>query len=233
MNETVSNVVIDLCSVSKLYGYQLAIDNVSLTLYQGEVVCLLGRNGGGKSTLINLMLGLSSPTTGKIKLRNQFYSKPLIGAALQDADYMQSLTVHELVEFVRKQYPSPLSYKDIAEIFLLDSVLQKVAKQLSFGQKKLLALALAFAGDPDIVFLDEPTIGMDSISRDHFWSIIKRFATKQRLILFTTHYLEEANALANRLLILKSGKLVCNQLVTQGNDSVSYLETTFKRFAYE
>jgi ABC-2 type transport system ATP-binding protein len=201
-----------LANVTKRYGAVVALDNLSLALRPGEVVALLGPNGAGKSTAVRLLLGLIAPTSGGVHV---FGSDPRttatrtrVGAMLQVARIPETLRVREHLDLFRSYYPRPLAMQEIVRIAQLDGIENKFFSQLSGGQKQRVLFGLALCGDPDLIFLDEPTAGMDIEARRGLWQQIRSLADRGKTVLLTTHYLEEADALAHRIIVLNKGKIV-------------------------
>jgi ABC-2 type transport system ATP-binding protein len=201
-----------LANVTKRYGAVVALDNLSLALRPGEVVALLGPNGAGKSTAVRLLLGLIAPTSGGVHV---FGSDPCttatrtrVGAMLQVARIPETLRVREHLDLFRSYYPRPLAMQEIVRIAQLDGIENKFFSQLSGGQKQRVLFGLALCGDPDLIFLDEPTAGMDIEARRGLWQQIRSLADRGKTVLLTTHYLEEADALAHRIIVLNKGKIV-------------------------
>lgn len=205
--------IIELNQVSKLFKNKMAVNRVSFSIQKGEVVAILGPNGAGKTTTIMMMLGLLEPTDGSVQL---FGSHPKakavrekIGALLQEVSVIDALKVREVIQLFRSYYPQPLSYEDLVAFtgFTKDE-LQKRANKLSGGQKRRLDFALAMAGNPDVLFFDEPTVGMDVTSRKLFWSTVRDLRDRGKTILFTTHYLQEADDIAERVILFHEGNII-------------------------
>jgi ABC-2 type transport system ATP-binding protein len=206
--------VASLSHVTKRYANGvLALDDLSLTLGRGEIVALLGPNGAGKSTAVKLLMGLSSPSSGAV---NIFGADPRhtaarlrTGVMLQIGTAPHMLRVREQVNLFRGYYANPMPYAEIVKAAGLEGIEERFFVQLSGGQKQRMLFALALAGDPDLLFLDEPTVGLDIEARRAMWSQIRLMAARGKTVLLTTHYLEEADALAHRIIVLNKGKLVC------------------------
>jgi ABC-2 type transport system ATP-binding protein len=202
---------IELQAVSKSYGSVLALDEVSFTIPQGQVVALLGPNGAGKTTAINLMLGLRRPTRGQARLLGRDprdrRARSCCGVMLQESGVPLTLTVRETVALFRSYYPTPMSLTRILEMAELSGKASARVGALSGGQRQRLYFALAVCGDPDVLFLDEPTSGLDVEARHNFWEQMREFVRMGKTILLTTHYLEEADALADRILVIDSGRV--------------------------
>jgi ABC-2 type transport system ATP-binding protein len=207
--------VASLTNITKRYANGvLALDNLSLTLRRGEIVALLGPNGAGKSTAVKLMMGLSAPTAGTVRIfgadpRNTD-ARLRTGVMLQVGRAPEMLRVREQVEIFRGYYPNPMPYADIVKAAALDGIENSFFGQLSGGQKQRMLFALALAGDPDLIFLDEPTVGLDIEARRAMWTTIRALAARGKTVLLTTHYLEEADALAHRIVVINKGKVVCS-----------------------
>jgi ABC-2 type transport system ATP-binding protein len=190
----------------------VALDNLSLTLRRGEVLALLGPNGAGKSTAVKLLMGLSSPTSGSVNIfgadpRNHA-ARMRTGAMLQVGRAPEMLRVRELIDLFRGYYPTPMAYAEIIQVAGLEGIESRLLGQLSGGQKQRVLFALALAGDPDLIFLDEPTVGLDIKSRRGMWAQIELLATRGKTVLLTTHYLEEADSLAQRIVVIDKGRIV-------------------------
>ena len=198
--------------VTKTYGETLALDEVGFDVLIGQTVALLGPNGAGKSTAIDLMLGLLTPSAGLIRTLGleprEAVAAGRVGAMLQTSGLPAAARVGELVEFARGIYPNPLSNASIVGRAGLSGLERRAVDHLSGGEAQRVRFAFAIAGDPDLLFLDEPTVGMDVETRRAFWSDMRAFAADGRTILFATHYLDEADAIAERILVLVRGRIV-------------------------
>jgi ABC-2 type transport system ATP-binding protein len=208
------NAAIQLERVSKVYKGKIAVDDLTLTVEAGTVFALLGPNGAGKTTTISMILGLQQPTSGKVKLLGGDPREPRvrdrIGAMLQDISVIDNLKVSETVNLFRSYYRNPLPLEQLLLISGLQSEKDKMATALSGGQQRRLGFAMSAAGDPDIIFLDEPTVGMDVTSRQLFWDTIRAMAARGKTVVLTTHYLEEADSLADRIVVINNGKLIAD-----------------------
>jgi ABC-2 type transport system ATP-binding protein len=209
-----AEVVASLDTITKRYSNGVvALDRLSLSLHRGEVVGLLGPNGAGKSTAVKLLMGLSSPTAGVVSIfgadpRNNI-ARLRTGVMLQVGRAPEMLRVREHIELFRGYYPNPMPYAEIVQAAGLEGIESTMFGQLSGGQKQRVLFALALAGDPDLIFLDEPTVGMDIKARRGMWAQIRSLAARGKTILLTTHYLEEADALAHRIVVIDKGRVVC------------------------
>jgi ABC-2 type transport system ATP-binding protein len=201
-----------LQAVGKKYGATTALDGLNLSLHAGEVVALLGPNGAGKSTAVRLMLGLAGPTSGTVRIfggdPREAASRTRVGAMLQVARVTDTIRVREHIDLFRSYYPRPLALAEILRIAQLQGIENKFFGELSGGQKQRLLFALALCGDPDMIFLDEPTVGMDIEARRGLWQQIRSLKERGKTVLLTTHYLEEADALADRVIVIKKGHVV-------------------------
>ncbi|MEK5440612.1 ABC transporter ATP-binding protein [Fredinandcohnia sp. FSL W7-1320] len=205
--------IIGVNQVSKLFKNKMAVNQVSFSIQKGEVVAILGPNGAGKTTTIMMMLGILEPSDGSVQLFGSHPKKQAvrekIGALLQEVSVIDALKVREVIQLFRSYYPHPLSYEELVAFtgFTKDE-LQKRANKLSGGQKRRLGFALAMAGNPDVLFFDEPTVGMDVTSRKLFWNTVIDLKERGKTILFTTHYLQEADDIAERVILFHEGKII-------------------------
>lgn len=209
---TVSSTLAELNNVSKTYGDVEALKNVNLKIHAGEVVALLGPNGAGKTTSVNLLLGMLRPTQGEVRLfggdPNSVASRTRTGAMLQLSGVPETLKVREHIELYSSYYPNPLRLKETLELSNLSDLAERPYGKLSGGQKQRLHLALALCGDPDLIFLDEPTTGLDVATRRALWEQIRGFLERGRTVVLTTHYIEEADALADRVVVINHGEII-------------------------
>ena len=204
--------VLEATDLQKSYGDVPAVVGINLKVAPGEVVAVLGPNGAGKTTTIEMLLGLRSPSRGAVSV----FGKPprhvdvrgRVGAMLQDTDAPESLTVTELVELVGYYYPYALPTADVLRRADLSHHEAKRVTQLSGGQRQRLSFALAIVGDPDLLFLDEPTASLDLQARQAFWQQVEEFARLGKTILFSTHNLPEADLAAGRIIVINRGKVV-------------------------
>jgi ABC-2 type transport system ATP-binding protein len=206
--------VASLTHITKRYANGvLALDDLSLSLRRGEIVALLGPNGAGKSTAVKLMMGLRSPTSGNVGIfgadPRQTSTRLRTGVMLQVGKAPEMLRVREQVNIFRGYYTNPMPYADIIRAAGLEGIESRMFGQLSGGQKQRVLFALALAGDPDLIFLDEPTVGLDIEARRGMWAQIRSLASRGKTVLLTTHYLEEADALAHRIVVISKGRVVC------------------------
>jgi len=207
-----SPIVARLTAVSKRYGAVQALDGLDLEVRRGEVLALLGPNGAGKTTSVALLLGLLRPDTGEASL---FGMDPVSraprersGVMLQVSRLPEVISVREHVELFASYYPNPLPVEETLAIAGLDGLADRHYGKLSGGQQQRLKFALALAGDPEILFLDEPTVGLDVEARRDFWNAIRARVARGTTVLLTTHYLEEADALADRIVVIDRGTVI-------------------------
>jgi ABC-2 type transport system ATP-binding protein len=206
--------VVELIDVRKRYGPVEALRGLSLTIDHGEVVALLGPNGAGKTTTVSLTLGLRRPTSGRARLFGldpaDRRARSRCGVVLQEAGLTGVLTVREIVDLVRSYYPAPLPAEDaLAQAGLRELGAARIGA-LSGGQRQRLFFALAVCGDPAALFLDEPTVGMDVEARQIFLASLRRFAESGKTVVLTTHYLEEADQLARRIVVIDHGMVIAD-----------------------
>jgi ABC-2 type transport system ATP-binding protein len=205
--------VAKLHSVTKRYGRTTALDNFSLELRAGEVVALLGPNGAGKTTAVRLLLGLIAPDSGSARVLGRdprdADARTRIGAMLQVSRVPEMLRVREHIDLFRSYYPNPLPVADVLRLARLDGIADQMFGKLSGGQKQRALFGLALCGNPDLIFLDEPTVGMDIETRRALWDEVRSLSAAGKTVLLTTHYLEEADMLANRIVVLNKGRVIC------------------------
>lgn len=198
----------------KTFGAVRAVDEVDLEIRRGESVALLGRNGAGKSTSISLLLGLDTPDSGEVRLFGGTPQEAVragrVGAMLQDGRPIPRVTVRELLTFVARTYPDPLPVAKSLELAGLTDFADRRADRLSGGQAQRVRFAVALAGNPELVVLDEPTAALDVEARRAFWDSMRAYAAHGNTILFSTHYLEEADENANRIVVIDRGRIVAD-----------------------
>lgn len=205
---------IELEHVSKKFGHVQALNDVSVVVESGEVVAILGPNGAGKTTSISIMLGTRKADSGSARLfgldPRDLKARSRIGVMLQESGVPGMLRVEELVGLFASYYPAPLPVAQAISASGLTEKAKSLVKDLSGGQRQRLYLALAISGDPEVLFLDEPTVGMDVEGRRNFLIEIGEFAGRGRTVILTTHYLEEADQLAKRVIVIDKGRVIAD-----------------------
>jgi ABC-2 type transport system ATP-binding protein len=201
-------------AATRRYGNVEALRGVDLTVRRGELTAILGPNGAGKTTLLSLILGLRRPTSGEVRVLglpvDSAAGRAGVGAMLQESGVPPALMIGELVDLFRSYYPAPRPARDVIAAAGLEGLESRRAGQLSGGQRQRLYFALALCGDPELVVLDEPTTGLDVESRRRFWDVIAGLAAGGTTVLFATHLLDEADALARRIVVVSAGRIVAD-----------------------
>lgn len=209
----------ELVEVRKRYGAAVALDGADLAAQPGELLALLGPNGAGKSTAIALWLGLARPDSGEARLfgesQRAMSARRRVGVMLQSAGVPETLKVGELLTQTRAAYPTPYPLEDCVCMAGLDGLLDRRYGRLSGGQQRRVQFALAICGRPQLLFLDEPTVGLDVEARTALWQTIRALVAEGCAVVLTTHYLEEAEALADRVAMLVQGRVVAAGSVAQ------------------
>ena len=207
---------IEVSKLTKKFKNKVAVNEVDLKIKQGELFSLLGTNGAGKTTIIKMLTGLIMPTSGSIVIENKdikkdvFKIKEIINVSPQETAIAPNLTVKENLDFMAGVYKiqnKDVKIKELINQFKLDEVLNKKTKSLSGGWQRKVSIAISLINEPKILFLDEPTLGLDVIARKELWKIIKGLKGKITIIL-TTHYMEEAENLSDRVGIMANGNLI-------------------------
>ena len=204
--------IASLAGVTKKYGAVTALNELSMDVRAGELLAVLGPNGAGKTTAIRLLLGLSKPDDGTVRVfggdPTQHSSRTRVGAMLQVARVPEALKVKEHIALFRSYYPNPLPLAQVIESAGLEGLEDRLFGALSGGQKQRLLFALAVCGNPQLIFLDEPTVGLDINTRHLIWQQIRSLVQQGRTVVLTTHYLEEVDALADRVVVVNRGNIV-------------------------
>ncbi len=206
--------VIELTNISKSYGDVKAVDGISLQVKKGEVLGIIGANGAGKSTTLEIMMGIRKPDAGTVKVLGMNVEeasneiKQKIGIQLQQTALYDRIKVKEALKLFSSYYDKTRNLQEIIEALGLKPYLNKYVKNLSGGWQQRTSLALALVNDPDIIFLDEPTTGLDPQARRDLWTCINRYRDEGKTILLSTHYMDEAQKHCDRIAIIKKGKLV-------------------------
>jgi len=210
----VTETAVRATGVTKSFGAVHAVRGIDLTIPRGQTIALLGPNGAGKSTLIAMMLGLIAPNAGTISVYGEHPAAAMtagrVGAMLQDAGFVANATVRELIELARALYPKPLPTTEILATAGLTELAGRRLDKLSGGEAQRARFAFALAGDPDLLILDEPTAAMDVAARQSFWAAMRRFSSAGHTVLFATHYLEEADDFADRVVVIAGGRVVAD-----------------------
>jgi ABC-2 type transport system ATP-binding protein len=205
-------VVASLESVNKNYGDVKALRNVNFGVRAGEVVALLGPNGAGKTTAVKLLLGLLQPNAGRVRVLGGDPVDPenrmRTGAMLQVGRVPETLRVREHIDLFSSYYQKRLPLAEVLTAAGLEKLSDRKFGELSGGQKQRVLFALAICGDPDLIFLDEPTVGLDVEARRMLWDEIRRMVDRGKTVLLTTHYLQEADALADRVAVINQGEII-------------------------
>ena len=224
--------IIEVDGVSKVFKNKKAVNNVSFSVKKGEIVALLGPNGAGKTTMISMMLGLQKPSEGKVLVcgSNPAHKdvRNKIGAMLQEVSVIDSVSVEEVIDLFCSYYKNPMKKETLIQLANLQAEQKKWCETLSGGQKRRLNFALALAGNPDLLFLDEPTVGMDITSRKAFWDTMRTLTGEGKTIILTTHYLEEADALADRILLLANGKIIADRTPSEMKATIAQKTISFE-----
>jgi len=206
--------VIRVRGLTKRYGDVQAVDGIDFEVARGEIFGLLGPNGAGKTTTVEILEGLRQPDGGEVSVLGVDVShdadaiKPRIGVSLQTAALYPKLTVTELIDLFRSFYPTSRSTKEVMDALELGERHDARSQDLSGGQRQRLAVALSLVNDPELVFLDEPTTGLDPAARRSLWDIVEGLKADGRSVLLTTHYMEEAEILCDRLAIMDHGRIL-------------------------
>jgi ABC-2 type transport system ATP-binding protein len=209
----------ELSGVKKRFGKTVALDGLDLQVRAGELFSVLGPNGAGKSTAVSLMLGLLQPDAGAVRL---FGKSPLlveprrrIGVMMQEVTLAPELRVREHIALVCSYYPRPLSPDETMELTNISSLASRAYGKLSAGQKRQVQFAMAVCGRPKLLFLDEPSVGLDVRARETMWATLRQLVHNGASIVLTTHYLEEAESLSNRVAVLNKGRLIASGSVNE------------------
>ena len=196
-----------------------AVRGIDVHIAPGETVALLGPNGAGKSTTIDMLLGLLPPDSGTVQLfgmtPRQAIAAGAIGAMLQVGGVIADLNVRELLTMMASLYPNPMAVDDVIELTRIGDLATRKTTKLSGGQTQRLRFALGLISNPDLLVLDEPTVAMDVEVRRQFWTTMREYAARGKTIVFATHYLEEADAYADRIILLSNGRVVADGAATE------------------
>ncbi len=205
---------IEVKNLVKKYKNLNAVDGISFDVYKNEVFGLLGENGAGKTTTLEIIEGLRKPTSGKIKISGYNYGthknqiKEMIGVQLQSSAYYNFLKLEEILDLFGSFYSKSLNSMDLLKMVHLEEKSNSRINQLSGGQKQRFSIIASLVNDPEIVFLDEPTTGLDPLARRNLWDLINKIRIQGKTIILTTHYMEEAEYLCDRIAIMEKGKIL-------------------------
>jgi ABC-2 type transport system ATP-binding protein len=234
-------IVIELENIRKSYGNVKAVDGISLRVNKGEVLGIIGANGAGKSTTLEIMMGLRTPESGSVKvlgldiIDGSDDIKQKIGIQLQQTALYDRIKVKEALELFSSYYDKKRDLQEIIQALGLEPYLNKYVKNLSGGWQQRTSLALALVNDPEIIFLDEPTTGLDPQARLELWKCINRFRAEGKTIILSTHYMDEAQRHCDRIAIIKKGHLVaCDQprnLINSLLDGEGTMEDVYLQYA--
>jgi ABC-2 type transport system ATP-binding protein len=218
--------------VSKNYGDVRAVRELTLQIPRGKAVAFLGPNGAGKSTSIEMMLGLRKASSGRVtvfgKTPRQAMVAGNVGAMLQSGGLPQDVTVRELLELMSRLHPKPLPVDEVLRRANIADLADRKADKLSGGQTQRVRFAIAIAGDSELIVLDEPTTGMDVENRQIFWASMKAEAERGKTILFATHYLEEADHIADQVIVINKGRLLANGTVADIKAMAGFQRVSFR-----
>ncbi|HKV84758.1 MAG TPA: ABC transporter ATP-binding protein [Ktedonobacterales bacterium] len=216
---TTEQVAVRLDGLAKSFGSVRAVDDLSLVIRPGETVALLGPNGAGKTTTVSMLLGLLTPDSGTASVLGMAPTAAIqsgrIGAMLQEGNLMPGVRISELLDYVLSLRSSPMTRAELVEMAQLQGMEKRRIDRLSGGQTQRVRFALAIASNPEVLVLDEPTSAMDVEARHDFWASMRKYVSGGRTVLFATHYLEEAEAFASRVVVIASGRIVADGTVAE------------------
>ena len=209
-----SELAVEVRGLRKAYGSVVAVGGIDLSVRRGEIVALIGPNGAGKTTTLEILEGHRRADSGHVRVldndpaRNEITFKQRIGIVLQSTSIQPYLTVEETIEQFRGYYPAPRPLDELIEIVGLQASRKKLVRRLSGGQQRRLDVAMGLAGDPELLFLDEPTTGFDPAARRGAWEMLRDLKALGKTVLLTTHYMDEAQTLADTVAIIRNGLIV-------------------------
>lgn len=214
--------------INKKYKNKVVLNDINFSIQSGEIVALIGKNGAGKSTLINIITKLIQQDSGQSKIfEKEKFDKNLIGVMMQENISLDRITVKEIIKLTRTYYRNPMSYQAILALSELQNYTNHPMDKLSGGQKRKLQFALTLAGNPDLIFLDEPTVGMDAESRTKFWKHIDELKKQGKTFLITSHYLEELEKVANRFIFLHNQRIIFDGSLAEMGKQLKKVQVTF------
>lgn len=219
---------LEVKNINKKYKNKVVLNDINFSIQSGEIVALIGKNGAGKSTLINIITKLIQQDSGQSKiLEKEKFDRNLIGVMMQENISLDRITVKEIIKLTRTYYRNPMSYQVILALSELQNYTNHPMDKLSGGQKRKLQFALTLAGNPDLIFLDEPTVGMDVESRTKFWKHIDELKKQGKTFLITSHYLEELEKVANRFIFLHNQKIIFDGSLNEMGKQLKMVQVTF------
>ena len=219
---------LEVKNINKKYKNKVILNDINFSIQSGEIVALIGKNGAGKSTLINIITKLIQQDSGQSKIfEKEKFDRNLIGVMMQENISLDRITVKEIIKLTRTYYRNPMSYQVILALSELQNYTNHPMDKLSGGQKRKLQFALTLAGNPDLIFLDEPTVGMDAESRTKFWKHIDELKKQGKTFLITSHYLEELEKVANRFIFLHNQKIIFDGSLTEMGKQLKKVQVTF------
>lgn len=220
--------VLEVKNINKKYKNKIVLNDINFSIQSGEIVALIGKNGAGKSTLINIITKLIQQDSGQSKIfEKEKFDRNLIGVMMQENISLDRITVKEIIKLTRTYYRNPMSYQAILALSELQNYTNHPMDKLSGGQKRKLQFALTLAGNPDLIFLDEPTVGMDAESRTKFWKHIDELKKQGKTFLITSHYLEELEKVANRFIFLHNQRIIFDGSLTEMGKQLKKVQVTF------
>lgn len=216
---------VNITGLRKTYGAVRAVDDLDLTIAPGEVVALLGVNGAGKSTTVDMLLGLTRPDDGELRVFGRApgdaVSEGVVGAMLQEGTLLEDTTVGETVSMIHSLHRTPLPVSEALRRAGVADLAHRRCTKLSGGQQQRVRFAVALVADPDLLVLDEPTAGMDVAARREFWQSMREFTDAGKTVLFATHYLDEAEEFADRVVLLSAGRIIADGSVAEVTEAAS------------
>ena len=214
--------------INKKYKNKVVLNDINFSIQSGEIVALIGKNGAGKSTLINIITKLIQQDSGQSKIfEKEKFDRNLIGVMMQENISLDRITVKEIIKLTRTYYRNPMSYQAILALSELQNYTKHPMDKLSGGQKRKLQFALTLAGNPDLIFLDEPTVGMDAESRTKFWERIDELKKQGKTFLITSHYLEVLEKGANRFIFLHNQRIIFDGSLAEMGKQLKKVQVTF------
>lgn len=219
---------LEVKNINKKYKNKVVLNDINFSIQSGEIVALIGKNGAGKSTLINIITKLIQQDSGQSKIfEKEKFDRNLIGVMMQENISLDRITVKEIIKLTRTYYRNPMSYQAILALSELQNYTNHPMDKLSGGQKRKLQFALTLTGNPDLIFLDEPTVGMDAESRTKFWKHIDELKKQGKTFLITSHYLEELEKVANRFIFLHNQKIIFDGSLNEMGKQLKKVQVTF------